>query len=57
LAGHTIDALGVIAEKTPALVLEGANDYVDSDLEYNSVLRKDFAASVSPANGMSLFCS
>jgi phosphatidylinositol 4-kinase len=43
-----VHALGVIAEKTPALVLESANDYVDSDLEYGSILRKDFAASVSP---------
>ena len=41
-----VHALGVIAEKTPALVLESANDYVDSDLEYGSILRKDFAASV-----------
>lgn len=47
LSEHAIQALGVIAEKTPALVLESANDYVDSDLEYNSILRKDFASSVS----------
>jgi phosphatidylinositol 4-kinase len=46
-SSHTIEALGIIAEKTPALVLESASDYVDSDLEYNSVLRKDYASSVS----------
>lgn len=36
-------ALERIAFKTPALVLESAHDYVSSDLEYNSILRKDFA--------------
>lgn len=44
---HEWEALGVIAEKTPALVLESSNDFVESELEYNSTLRKDFAASVS----------
>ncbi|KAK8853241.1 hypothetical protein IAR55_003943 [Kwoniella newhampshirensis] len=46
LSDHERNALGVIAEKTPALVLESSNDYVASDLEYNSILRKDFAATV-----------
>ena len=46
MSEHETNALGIIAEKTPALVLESANDYVASDLEYNSILRKDFAASV-----------
>ncbi|WVQ84613.1 hypothetical protein IAT38_006768 [Cryptococcus sp. DSM 104549] len=46
LSEHEWNALGTIAEKTPALVLESSNDYVASDLEYNSILRKDFAASV-----------
>lgn len=36
-------ALERIALKTPALVLESAADYVESDLEYNSILRKDYA--------------
>lgn len=44
---HEVQALGVIAEKTPVLVLESANDFVGSELEYNSILRKDFAHSVS----------
>lgn len=46
LSEHQSIALNIIAGKTPALVTEGANDYVASDLEYNSVLRKDFAGSV-----------
>ncbi|WVO18533.1 hypothetical protein L204_106252 [Cryptococcus depauperatus] len=40
------EALGIIAEKTPVLVLESSNDFVASELEYNSILRKDFATSV-----------
>ena len=47
ISEHETNALSIIAEKTPTLVLESANDYVASDLEYNSILRKDFAASVS----------
>ena len=47
MSEHEFNALGDIAEKTPALIPEGANDYVASDLEYNSILRKDFAHSVS----------
>ncbi|KJE03847.1 phosphatidylinositol 4-kinase [Cryptococcus gattii NT-10] len=43
---HEWEALGIIAEKTPALVLESSNDFVESELEYNSTLRKDFAASI-----------
>ncbi|ORY33464.1 hypothetical protein BCR39DRAFT_520273 [Naematelia encephala] len=46
LSEHQSEALSIIAEKTPALVLESATDYVESDLEYNSILRKDYAASV-----------
>jgi len=52
LSDHEFAALGIIAEKTPALVLESANDYVASDLEYNSILRKDFASSVSVSRGL-----
>ena len=47
LSEHEWNALGQIALKSPALVVEDAVDFVDSDLEYNSILRKDFAASVS----------
>ena len=47
LSEHEVHALGVIAEKSPALVVEGLSDFVDSDLEYGSSLRKDFASSVS----------
>lgn len=53
MSEHEAQALEMIAEKTPALVIESANDYVESDLEYNSVLRKDFAASVSQAHNVS----
>ncbi|KAI8369570.1 uncharacterized protein BYT42DRAFT_503440 [Radiomyces spectabilis] len=33
------DSLQVIAKKTPVLVIESATNYLESDLEYNSVLR------------------
>ncbi|KAI8148722.1 hypothetical protein BJV82DRAFT_642239 [Fennellomyces sp. T-0311] len=33
------DSLLVIAKKTPVLVTESATNYIESDLEYNSVLR------------------
>lgn len=46
ISEYETQALGIIAEKTPALVLENATDFVASDLEYNSVIRKDFATSV-----------
>lgn len=36
-------ALARVALKTPALILESAQDYVESDLEYNSILRRDFS--------------
>ena len=49
ISDHEANALSIVAEKTPALVLESATDYVASDLEYNCILRKDFAASVGPA--------
>ena len=42
-------ALSAIAIKTPPLIVESANDYVGSDLEYNSILRKDFAHTVRSA--------
>nr|CAG8453226.1 5703_t:CDS:10 [Entrophospora candida] len=34
------DSLVLIAQKTPPLVQEGATNYLESDLEYNSVLRR-----------------
>ncbi|WRT70200.1 uncharacterized protein IL334_007194 [Kwoniella shivajii] len=46
LSEHETNALRTIAEKTPALILEGSNDFVASDLAYNSILRKDYAASI-----------
>lgn len=33
------DSMQVIAKKTPVLVIESATKYIESDLEYNSVLR------------------
>lgn len=33
------DSMLVIARKTPVLVIESATNYIESDLEYNSVLR------------------
>lgn len=33
------DSMLVIAKKTPVLVIESATNYIESDLEYNSVLR------------------
>ena len=47
LSDHEWNALGVIAQKSPCLVLEGSSEYVDEDLEYSSILRKDFAAFVT----------
>lgn len=46
LSEHEEHALANIAEKTPALVQEHATDFVGSELEYNTVLRKDFANSI-----------
>lgn len=46
LSEYETSALAIIAVKTPALVLENATDFVHSDLEYNTVLRKDFASSI-----------
>jgi phosphatidylinositol 4-kinase A len=36
-------ALARIAEKTPPIVVEEAQDYVLNDLEYNSIIRQNFA--------------
>ncbi|RXK35906.1 phosphatidylinositol 4-kinase [Tremella mesenterica] len=46
LSDHEQNALNIIAEKSPALLLESMTDYVASELEYNSVIRKDFAQSI-----------
>lgn len=40
-------ALSRIATKTPAIVLEDANDFLVSDVEYNSCIRLEYAHSVS----------
>jgi len=40
-------ALARIATKTPTLVLESAHDYINSDIEYNPVVRKDYSQHVS----------
>jgi phosphatidylinositol 4-kinase len=53
LAGLTVSAapatiqqaLGEISLKTPALVPESAHNYIESDLEFNSVLKRDYTAS------------
>lgn len=37
------DSIAVIAAKTPVLVLESATNYLESDLQYNSVLRRGFS--------------
>lgn len=41
-------ALARIAAKTPATVLEESQDSVASDVEYNSVIRQEYASTVSP---------
>jgi phosphatidylinositol 4-kinase len=46
LSDHEASALAIIAKKTPPLVLENATDFVGGELEYNTVLRKDFAVSI-----------
>ncbi len=40
-------ALSRIAAKTPAIVVEEANDFLVSDVEYNSCIRLEYAHSVS----------
>lgn len=47
LSEHEEIALSNIAAKTPALYQEQNTDFVGSELEYNTALRKDFAQSVS----------
>lgn len=39
-------ALARIATKTPAMVMEESHDSVASDVEYNSVIRQDYAHTV-----------
>ncbi|KAK6909388.1 hypothetical protein I203_103405 [Kwoniella mangroviensis CBS 8507] len=54
LSEHETNALRTIAVKTPALVLESSNDFVASDLAYNSILRKDYAASIQQSQRAAL---
>ncbi|PWN34264.1 uncharacterized protein FA14DRAFT_161716 [Meira miltonrushii] len=42
-------ALGIISLKTPTLVPESAQNYVESELKYNSVLKRDYSASALDA--------
>jgi hypothetical protein len=42
-------ALARIATKTPPFVVEEAQDYPASDIEYNPVIRKDYAQTVQPS--------
>jgi phosphatidylinositol 4-kinase len=42
-------ALTRISIKTPPLVPEDAQDYVTSELEYNTALRKDYIHTVTPS--------
>ena len=42
-------ALGKVAIKTPPMVLEDASDVVASDVEYNSILRQEYANTVGDA--------
>jgi phosphatidylinositol 4-kinase A len=41
-------ALSRVASKTPALVIEESLDAYASDVEYNSVIRQEYASTVSP---------
>jgi phosphatidylinositol 4-kinase len=40
-------ALGRIARKTPSMVLEEAHDTIASEVVYNSVIRQEYAQTVS----------
>ncbi|KAL9933013.1 hypothetical protein V8E36_008268 [Tilletia maclaganii] len=48
------NAFRIIARKTPTLVPEKALNYLESDLEYNSVLRRDFSQSTLEAQRKAL---
>ena len=41
-------ALARVAAKTPRLVLEDSDDFLNSDLEYNRAIRKDYSERVRP---------
>lgn len=43
-------ALARIAAKTPSMVLEESQDSVASDVEYNSVIRQEYASTVGWKN-------
>lgn len=45
-----IPALARIAAKTPPIVMEESHDSVASDVEYNSVIRQDYAHTVCVAD-------
>jgi phosphatidylinositol 4-kinase len=46
-------ALARIAIKTPSMVVEESHDAVASDVEYNSVIRQDYANTVSSSHSAS----
>ncbi|KAK0552405.1 phosphatidylinositol-4- kinase [Tilletia horrida] len=48
------NAFRIISRKTPTLVPEKALNYLESDLEYNSVLRRDFSQSTLEAQRKAL---
>lgn len=50
-------ALARIAAKTPSMVLEESHDSVASDVEYNSVIRQEYAHTVSVQLHQSLWMS
>ncbi|KZP21149.1 hypothetical protein FIBSPDRAFT_788486 [Athelia psychrophila] len=41
-------ALARIAAKTPPLVVEGAHDFIANELDYNTVIRHEYAHSIAP---------
>ncbi|KAN0064997.1 Phosphatidylinositol 4-kinase stt4 [Thecaphora frezii] len=47
-------SLGTISLKTPTLVPETAHNYLESDLEYNSVLKREFSSATLDAQRKSL---
>jgi phosphatidylinositol 4-kinase A len=47
-------ALIRIAAKTPALIIEESHDIVASDVEYNSVIRQEYVATVSQIAPMNM---
>ncbi|PWN92771.1 hypothetical protein FA10DRAFT_298233 [Acaromyces ingoldii] len=51
---HITEALGIISLKTPTLVPETAVNYIESELKFNSVLRREFSSSALEGQRKSL---